>query len=192
VDHSIETDRTAEWLYHAIVTKTEEPILDSVEAAFNSVFSGEPVITEAMIDEALEDDADLARESYELGDLTKEEYDQWISESGDRAEIKEDLSDASEHILLEDGYAACELLAALLGKPGEAFEHAKQAYSKFERRFLEVKEHCDNGRLRALSSTSEKVIVKLSEDKSIAISGYSGEDKKLWLSNLKDLSERLA
>ena len=93
---SIETEGAAEWIYFAVMANhSKNDVVEVIETALDSAFSEEPIITEKDIDEAMDDNLELAKSSYEQGDITKEEYDKWSQESMNRDLVKQELIEAN-------------------------------------------------------------------------------------------------
>ena len=193
-DNAVEFEDAAEWIYDAVVSSHEcNEIVRTIDMALESAFADEPLISEADIDETIENELGFWKDYYERGEMTKEEYEQACLESSDRELQKQELIEAGVGGGLEDAYAAAELLVSLLGSTSPVLNYAFEAYPlEFKSGFQLVSNKCDKANLRLLLPKALKVVEKLKTGDAIKLIGYYDKnDQEDWLNVVKALESSL-
>lgn len=190
-----DTDETVEWFHSELLSGRDiDGLIEVIESALDSVFTGVPVISESDIDGSIADNLELLREDYEQGEVSEEEWERELSEVTDRDLMRKELIEADAGGHLRDGYAASELIVALLGKRTLALEHALDAYGQeFEAAMNGYRGEVSSGNeLVSLIPKALAVVDKLREQESIKLLGFvQSRQKRVWIKGLDELEANL-
>ncbi len=154
-----DSDVVAEWIYFAVLANHDsDSIIQLIEITIASTFLEQPIISEAEIDEAVKMDLEMLQQSAGNENLTTHDLD--------REKIKQELITAGAGEQFEEGLAACEYLAALLGSPSDGFLTIIASYGEeFVHTFHQISQQYNNDRLRNLVPSALDVISKSKKDK---------------------------
>ena len=213
-DVYLETDDAEEWMYYTVMgydslvgaigamfrrlagVGPSEHVVNTVEKALDAV----PV--EA--DEAIENDLSMLKENYKEGEMGKEKHEYSCSDAEkNREPARNELIDINMVIKFKDGYAASELLAALLGNPGTVYEGVVEPQDdaainatkiEFERKVREIGQDHEC-RLRKLVPRALEVMKILKKDETMMVMGMSIDKKddevRAWLDAYSRLERNL-
>ena len=195
------------WLRHISGSEHEKQpdikVVDTIEKALNSVFTEVRTVPAYETYLAMWFEIYLLKDTYKEGEMSEEDYKKARSAAGNREAVRQNLIEVKLRMNLEDGQAASELLAALLGNPGAIYEYLVEPVDdddfnddkvEFERRCKQIgRDH--NDRLRQLVPKALEVVKRLKEDESMRVRGIlTGEKDDLvraWLDAYSQLERNL-
>lgn len=200
-DVYMETEDAGEWVFSTVMDSggDGDEVLAAIEEALGAVLTGGEEVTEEDIDESIEDALSSLKEDYEEGEMSEDEYKRACSEAKDREVAKQQWAETDLDLRLSDGYAASELLAALLGHPGIIYEHVIEPSddvafnadnAKFERRARKIAQsHADS--LKRLVPKALEVAKKLRTDEALKAMGIQMGEKDDYVQAWLDAYSRL-
>ncbi|MBE9533277.1 MAG: hypothetical protein IMF04_04070 [Proteobacteria bacterium] len=180
----------AEWLYFAILAEhTSDSINQLIELTLASTFLEQPIISEAEIDAAIEMDLNIQKETLNKQSLSEDKFRQ----SANREAIKQELIEAGAGEQFEEGLAACEFLAALLGKTSDGFLEIIASYGEeFIATFHHIATLSNTEDLQTLIPNALDTVKQSKTDKNLELMGLSDEKERTsWLNYLDQLESNL-
>lgn len=190
-----DSEIVAEWIYFAVLANhTNDSVMQLIELTLASTFLDQALISEQEIDEAIRLDLDMLKEDFGERGLTKAQFDQQYRQSVDREIIKKELIEASAGEQFEEGLAACEFLAALLGLPSEGFLAVIASYGEEAvNSFTHISKQYDANRLRMLTPKALDVLAKSKNSESAKAMGISNQqDIESWFESIAQLENNLS
>ncbi|MBL1321259.1 MAG: hypothetical protein COA63_009400 [Methylophaga sp.] len=178
-----DSDVMAEWIYFAVLANHDtESIIQLIKLTLASTFLEQPIISEAEIDEAIKMDLEMLQQQADNAHLTEQDLD--------RAKIKQELIEVGAGEQFEEGLAACQFLAALLGSPTDGFLAVIANYGEeFADTFSVIAKQYNVDRLRTLTPKALDVIIQSKNSEPAKVMGLS--DPQSWFASLVLLEANL-
>ncbi|MFW5426336.1 MAG: hypothetical protein ACKE8G_05470 [Methylophagaceae bacterium] len=189
-----DSDVVAEWIYFAVLANHSlAGVMQLIELTLASTFLEHPIISEAEIDEAIKMDLELLQDNLDNNRLSKQDFTVQSAALSNRDKIKQELIDAGAGEQFEEGLAACEFLAALLGSPSDGFLAVLASYGEeFADTFSAIAKQYDVDALRTLAPKALEVIAKSNNSESAKVMGLSKQsDIESWFDSLAQLENNL-
>jgi hypothetical protein len=157
-----ESDIIAEWIYFAVLANHSlDGVMQLIELTLASTFLEQPLISEAEIDEAIKMDLELLQDNLDNNRLSKEDFIHQSAALSNREKIKQELIEAGTGEQFEEGLAACEFLAALLGSPSNGFLSVIASYGEdFADTFAAIAKQYDVDKLCTLTPKALDIVTK--------------------------------
>ncbi len=192
----LEIGQVDEWIYYAVLPEDYgiDEVYEIIDVALKSVFSGEPVIRESELDESIESELKQWERKYKNKKISRDEYEKSVLE--EREKGREELVEIAHETILEDGFAASQLLVALLGNQTSNFENILDANSAANKNFIvryeELKNSIDKNKLKLLIEDAVKVVKKLKTKEGIqSFDFHDDEDNKDLIDMIEELENNL-
>jgi len=179
-----------EWLYFAILADhTSDSITQLIDLALASTFLEQPIISEAEIDAAIEMDINIQKETLKNQTLSEDKFRQ----SANREAIKQELIEVGTGEQFEEGLAACEFLAALLGNTSDGFLAIIASYGdEFIATFHHIVKLSNNNELQKLLPKALETVKQSKTEQNLELMGLSNEEEIVnWKNYLDQLDTNL-
>jgi hypothetical protein len=181
-----DSEVVAEWIYFAVLANHSlDGVMQLIELTLASTFLEQPLISEAEINEAIKMDLELLQDNLNNNRLSKQDFTEQSTAINNRDKIKQELIEAGAGEQFEEGLAACEFLAALLGSPSDGFLAVLASYGEeFANTFSVIAKQYDVKTLRTLAPKALDVVIQSKNHGAELSDKY---DIEIWLGSLEQI-----